>query len=144
MMPQRLGANYISADNTREYPVMLHRAILGSLERFIGILIENHSGALPFWLSPFQISILTITDDQASYAQELDEIFKKNNIRVNLDLRNEKISYKIRQHVMQKIPYICVLGNNEVGNRTLSVRFRGEDKSRTYTIEDFVGFLSSL
>ncbi|MEL0232580.1 MAG: threonine--tRNA ligase, partial [Hyphomicrobiales bacterium] len=144
MMPQRLGANYISADNTKEHPVMLHRAILGSLERFIGILIENHSGALPFWLSPFQISILTITDDQVSYAQELDEIFKKNNIRVNLDLRNEKISYKIRQHVMQKIPYICVLGNNEVSNRTLSVRFRGEDKSKTYTIEDFLSFLSTL
>ena len=86
----------------------------------------------------------TITDDQASYVQELDEIFKKNNIRVNLDLRNEKISYKIRQHVMQKIPYICVLGNNEVNNRTLSVRFRGEEKSRTYSIEDFLSFLSSL
>ena len=78
------------------------------------------------------------------YAQELDEIFKKNNIRVNLDLRNEKISYKIRQHVMQKIPYICVVGNNEVNNRTLSVRFRGEEKSRTYSIEDFLSFLSSL
>ena len=90
MMPQRLGAFYISADNIKEHPVMLHRAILGSLERFIGILIENHSGALPFWLSPFQISILTITDDQANYAQELDEIFKKNNIRVNLDLKMRK------------------------------------------------------
>ena len=76
--------------------------------------------------------------------QELDEIFKKNNIRVNLDLRNEKISYKIRQHVMQKIPYICVVGNNEVDNRSLSVRFRGEDKSKTYSIEDFLSFLSSL
>ena len=144
MMPQRLGANYISADNTKEHPVMLHRAILGSLERFIGILIENHAGALPFWLSPFQVSILTITDYQANYALELEEIFKKNNIRVNLDLRNEKISYKIRQHVMQKIPYICVIGNNEVDNRSLSVRFRGEDKSKTYSIEDFLSFLGTF
>jgi threonyl-tRNA synthetase len=143
MMPQRLGASYISADNIKEHPVMLHRAILGSLERFIGILIENHAGALPFWLSPIQISILSITDDQASYAKELDEIFKKNNIRVNLDLRNEKISYKIRQHVMQKIPYICVVGNNEVNNRAVSIRSRGEDKSRTYSIEDFLSLLGT-
>jgi threonyl-tRNA synthetase len=143
MMPQRLGASYISADNIKEHPVMLHRAILGSLERFIGILIENHAGALPFWLSPIQISILSITDDQASYAKELDEIFKKNNIRVNLDLRNEKISYKIRQHVLQKIPYICVVGNNEVNNRAVSIRSRGEDKSRTYSIEDFLSLLGT-
>ena len=143
MMPQRLGASYINAENTKEHPVMLHRAILGSLERFIGILIENHAGALPYWLSPFQICILTITDDQVSYAKELEEIFKKNNVRVNLDLRNEKISYKIRQHVMQKIPFICVLGNNEVNNRSLSVRFRGEDKSKSYFIEDFLSFLGT-
>jgi threonyl-tRNA synthetase len=124
-MPQRLGAEYVDVDNTRKVPVMLHRAIVGSLERFIGILIENHAGAMPLWLAPVQIAVLNISDAQAEYAQSVAQNLKKQGFRVQLDLRNEKITYKIREHSVQKLPYIVVIGDKERDAGTVAVRARG-------------------
>ena len=124
-MPVRLEAEYVAEDNSRKVPVMLHRAILGSLERFIGMLIENHAGALPLWLAPVQVSILNISDAQADYAQSVAQNLKKQGFRVQTDLRNEKITYKIREHSLQKLPYILVVGDKERDANTVAVRARG-------------------
>jgi len=124
-MPGRLGAEYVADDNTRKVPVMLHRAIVGSLERFVGILIENHAGALPLWLAPVQIAVLNISDAQSEYAQAVAQSLKKQGFRVALDLRNEKITYKIREHSIQKLPYIVVIGDKERDANTVAVRARG-------------------
>jgi threonyl-tRNA synthetase len=124
-MPVRLEAEYVAEDNTRKVPVMLHRAILGSLERFIGMLIENHAGALPLWLAPVQIAILNISEAQSDYAQTVAQNLKKQGFRVHLDLRNEKITYKIREHSIQKLPYIVVIGDKERDANTVAVRARG-------------------
>jgi threonyl-tRNA synthetase len=127
-MPGRLGATYIAEDGSKQVPVMLHRAILGSLERFIGILIEEHAGALPLWLAPVQAVILTITDDQHDYARKLGQTLSKQGWRVESDLRNEKIGFKIREHTLQRIPYLLVVGKKEAQEGTLAVRTRkGED-----------------
>ncbi|MBE9516100.1 MAG: threonine--tRNA ligase [Proteobacteria bacterium] len=127
-MPGRLGADYVAEDGSKQVPVMLHRAILGSLERFIGILIEQHAGAMPAWLAPQQVVILNITDDQADYCQQLEKNLKNQGFRVNSDLRNEKIGFKIREHTLQRIPYLLVVGNREVQDGTIAVRTRtGED-----------------
>ena len=124
-MPGRLGAEYVAEDNTRKVPVMLHRAIVGSLERFVGILIENHAGAMPLWLAPVQIAVLNISDAQSDYAQKIAQNLKKQGFRVCLDLRNEKITYKIREHAIQKLPYIVVIGDKERDANTVAVRARG-------------------
>lgn len=124
-MPGRLGAEYVSDDNSRQIPVMLHRAIVGSMERFIGILIENHAGALPLWLAPVQVSVLNISESQAEYAMKVAENLKKQGFRVNTDLRNEKITYKIREHSIQKLPYIIVIGDKERDANSVAVRTRG-------------------
>lgn len=124
-MPGRLSAEYVSDDNSRKVPVMLHRAIVGSMERFIGILIENHAGALPTWLAPVQVAVLNISESQAEYAKSVAENLKKQGFRVHLDLRNEKITYKIREHSMQKLPYIIVVGDKERDANTVAVRTRG-------------------
>ncbi len=124
-MPVRLEAEYVAEDNTRKVPVMLHRAILGSLERFIGMLIENHAGALPIWLAPVQVAILNISEGQSEYAQKLEQHLKKQGFRVHSDLRNEKINYKIREHSVQKLPYIVVVGDKERDANTVAVRARG-------------------
>ena len=137
-MPVRLEAEYVADDNTRKVPVMLHRAILGSLERFIGMLIENHAGALPLWLSPVQISILHITDGQADYALKLEQILKKQGFRVQSDLRNEKITYKIREHSIQKVPYIIVVGDKEREANTVAVRARGNVDLGVMSIDSLV------
>jgi len=127
-MPGRLGATYIAEDGSKQVPVMLHRAILGSLERFIGILIEEHAGALPTWLAPVQAVILTITDEQQDYARKLEKTLAKHGWRVESDLRNEKIGFKIREHTLQRIPYLLVVGKKEAQEGTLAVRTRkGED-----------------
>jgi len=127
-MPGRLGAHYIAADSSKQVPVMLHRAILGSLERFIGILIEEHAGALPAWLAPLQALVLTITDKQADYARNLENSLRKQGFRVESDLRNEKIGFKIREHTLQRIPYLLVVGEREAQTGTVAVRTRtGED-----------------
>ena len=112
-MPYRLGAEFVAEDNTRQTPVLLHRAIVGSLERFIGILIENFGGALPLWLSPVQVGVASITSDQVEYASMISEKLRESEIRVTEDLRNEKISYKIRELSLRKIPYILIIGNEE-------------------------------
>ncbi|MBL8385248.1 MAG: threonine--tRNA ligase [Burkholderiales bacterium] len=124
-MPERLGAEYVAEDNARRIPVMLHRAIVGSLERFIGILIENSAGAFPLWLAPVQAVVAPITDAQAGYASEIQQSLKKHGFRVESDLRNEKISYKIREHSLQKVPYVLVVGDKEKAAGTVAVRARG-------------------
>ncbi len=128
-MPARLDASYVAEDGSKQVPVMLHRAILGSLERFIGILIEEHAGSLPLWLAPIQAVILTITDEQNEYAKKIEKILKKQGIRVESDLRNEKIGFKIREHTLQRIPYQLVIGKREQEENTVAVRTRkGEDQ----------------
>ena len=127
-LPKRLGAEYIAEDNNRKIPVMLHRAILGSMERFIAILVEHYAGLMPLWLAPIQAIILNITDSHIKYSQEIIEILRKNNIRCESDLRNEKITYKIREHSIQRIPYLLVVGDREVQNKQVAVRTqKGED-----------------
>jgi len=137
-MPARLGAGYITEDNTKKIPVMLHRAILGSMERFIGILIEHHAGALPLWLSPEQVIVLNISKNQADYVLSITDQLKQAGIRVSSDLRNEKISYKIREHSMQKIPYLLIIGDKEVESRTVTVRERSGQDLGSMAIEDFI------
>jgi len=137
-MPVRLEAEYAAEDNSRKVPVMLHRAILGSLERFIGMLIENHAGALPVWLAPRQVSILNISEGQIEYAQKLEQNLKKQGFRVHTDLRNEKITYKIREHSMQKIPYIVVVGDKERDANTVAVRARGNVDLGVMSIDSLV------
>jgi threonyl-tRNA synthetase len=124
-MPARLGAEYVAEDNTRQVPVMLHRAIVGSLERFIGILIEHYAGALPLWLAPVQAIVLTITDRQIQYAERVAAALKAAGLRVATDLRNEKITYKIREHSLQKLPYQLIVGDKEQEGQTVAVRTRG-------------------
>jgi threonyl-tRNA synthetase len=124
-MPGRLGATYVAENGGREVPVMLHRAILGSLERFIGILIEHYAGALPVWLAPTQAVVLTITDHQMDYAVRLERFLAQQGFRVKADLRNEKIGYKIREHTLQRVPYLLVVGDREVASETVAVRTRG-------------------
>ncbi|MDC0542500.1 threonine--tRNA ligase [Methylophilaceae bacterium] len=127
-LPERLGAEYISEDNSRKNPVMLHRAIVGSMERFIGILIEHYAGFMPLWLSPVQVIVLNIADAHSGYAKEVTESLRRNNIRCNSDLRNEKITYKIREHSIQRVPYILVVGGREKETNQVSVRNqKGED-----------------
>ncbi len=127
-MPGRLGATYIAEDGSKQVPVMLHRAILGSLERFIGILIEQHAGTFPLWLSPVQLVVMNIVDKQADYAREIVAELEKQGFRVKLDLRNEKIGFKIREHSMQRVPYLLIVGDNELQNNTVAVRTqKGED-----------------
>lgn len=125
VLPERLGAEYVSEDNSRKRPVMLHRAIVGSMERFLGILIEHHAGAMPSWLSPVQAVVLNIAENQADYAREVAQSLQKQGLRVESDLRNEKISYKIREHTLQKIPYLLVVGDKEREAQTVAVRARG-------------------
>ncbi len=140
-MPERLGAHYIAEDNSRKVPVMLHRAILGSLERFIGILIEHYAGALPVWLAPVQAVVLNITDRQAEYVQEVVKALRDKGFRAESDLRNEKIGFKIREHTLQKVPYLLVVGDREVETRTLAVRDRKGQDIGTLGIEDFIARL---
>ncbi|HWU33612.1 MAG TPA: threonine--tRNA ligase [Methylovorus sp.] len=127
-LPERLGAEYVAEDNSRKHPVMLHRAIVGSMERFLGILIENYAGAMPTWLAPVQAMVLNITDSQSAYVQEVVAELRKNGFRVDSDLRNEKITYKIREHSLQKLPYLLVAGDREMQSGQVAVRTRkGED-----------------
>ena len=140
--PGSLGAHYIAEDNSKKVPVMLHRAVLGSFERFIGVLIEHHAGAMPAWLAPEQAIILNITDKQAKYCTQLQESLKNKGFRVSADLRNEKIGFKIREHTLQKIPYLLVVGDKEVESSTVAVRKRGGEDLGTMTFEDFCNHLS--
>jgi len=137
-MPERLDAEYVGEDGARHRPVMLHRAIVGSLERFIGILIEESAGALPAWLAPVQIAVLNITDAQADYARSVAKTLQNQGLRVNLDLRNEKITYKIREHSMQKLPYLVVVGDKEMAAGAVAVRARGGQDLGVMSLDAFV------
>ncbi len=137
-MPERLGAEYVADDNTRQVPVMLHRAIVGSLERFIGILIEHYAGALPLWLAPVQVAVLTITDRQAGYAQGVLRALRAADIRAFADLRNEKITYKIREHSLQKLPYQAILGDKELEAGKVAVRTRTGEDLGAMPLESFI------
>jgi threonyl-tRNA synthetase len=136
-MPERLGAEYVTESSGRQMPVMLHRAIVGSLERFIGILIEQHAGALPAWLAPEQVAVASITDGQAEYAASVAKALQKQGVRAHPDLRNEKITYKIRKHSLQKVPFILVVGDKEKANGTVAVRARGNQDLGVMPLEDF-------
>jgi threonyl-tRNA synthetase len=140
-MPGRLGAEYVAEDNTRRTPVMLHRAILGSMERFIGILIEHYAGAFPLWLAPEQVVIMNITERQAAYAQRVKEALVKQGFRALADLRNEKISYKIREHSLQKVPYQLVVGDKEMQAETVAVRTRSGEDLGPMSLEAFTARL---
>jgi threonyl-tRNA synthetase len=137
MMPERLEAWYIDEHSAKQHPVMLHRAIVGSMERFIGILLEHHAGALPAWLAPLQASVLTITEGQADYAREVAKSLEKQGLRIATDLRNEKIAYKIREHSLQKVPYILVVGDKEKANGAVAVRARGNQDLGVMSVDDF-------
>ncbi|NNM65522.1 MAG: threonine--tRNA ligase [Burkholderiales bacterium] len=137
MMPERLGASYVDEHSARVRPVMLHRAVVGSMERFIGVLIEHHAGALPLWLSPLQAMVLNITDDSAAYAVEVTQALKKQGLRVESDLRNEKITYKIREHSLQKIPYLLVVGDKERASLSVAVRARGNKDLGAFPLSEF-------
>ena len=140
-MPGRLGANYIGEDNEKHTPVMLHRAILGSLERFTGILIEHYEGRFPVWLAPIQVVVATITSKADKYAHKIEEKFIEKGIRVILDSRNEKINYKVREHSVNKIPFIFVVGVNEMNDGTVAIRKLGSDKQEILSIQDSVDLI---
>ncbi|GAB7548742.1 threonine--tRNA ligase [Cupriavidus sp. 8B] len=138
VLPERLHAEYVSEDNSRKRPVMLHRAILGSFERFLGILLENHAGALPAWLAPEQVVVLNIADSQAEYAENVVQLLQKQGFRAKADLRNEKITYKIREHSLQKIPYLLVVGDKERDASQVAVRARGNVDLGVMPVSAFV------
>ncbi len=142
-MAERLDAVYVAEDSSRKHPVMLHRAIVGSLERFIGILIEQHAGALPAWLAPVQVVVASITDGQADYAADVVKSLQKQGVRAALDLRNEKINYKIREHSMQKVPFILVVGDKEKANGAVAVRARGNQDLGVMPLADFLQKITS-
>jgi len=141
-MPERLDAEYVGEDGARHRPVMLHRAIVGSMERFIGILIEQHAGALPTWLAPVQVAVLNITDAQADYARQVAKTLQNQGLRVETDLRNEKITYKIREHALQKLPFIAVVGDKEMAAGMVAVRARGNQDLGVMSLDAFAQRLS--
>jgi threonyl-tRNA synthetase len=136
-MAERLGAEYVAEDSSRRHPVMLHRAIVGSLERFIGILIEQHAGALPAWLAPVQVVVASISEPTADYALEVVKSLQKQGVRAQADLRADKIGYKIREHSLQKVPYILVVGDKEKADGAVAVRARGNQDLGTMSQSGF-------
>ncbi|MEQ1439590.1 threonine--tRNA ligase [Fontimonas sp. SYSU GA230001] len=142
-MPGRLGAEYVDEHSNRQVPVMLHRAMLGSMERFIGILIEHHAGSLPFWLSPVQVVVAPIVSDADRYAAEVCELLRDAGLRAQTDLRNEKINYKIREHALQKIPVMAIVGRKEAEDCTVTLRYRGEEKQETLPLGEAVARLAA-
>ncbi len=142
-MPERLGAEYVAEDGGRRVPVMLHRAILGSLERFIGILIEEHAGSMPLWLAPVQVAVLCITDAHAEYAREVEAALKGAGVRAVADLRNEKIGLKIREHTLSRVPYLAIVGGREVADRSVAVRTRAGEDQKAMPLAAFAERLES-
>jgi threonyl-tRNA synthetase len=142
-MPERLDAQYVGEDGHRHRPLMLHRAIVGSMERFIGILLEQHAGALPVWLAPIQLVVLNITEAQADYAQQVVHTLRKQGFRVESDLRNEKINYKIREHSLQKAPFILVVGDKEKASGAVAVRARGNRDLGAMSVDHFIELINA-
>ena len=141
-MPERLGAEYVTEEGSKRAPVMLHRAILGSIERFMGILIEHYAGRLPLWLAPIQVVVMNITDRQSEYVAKIAENLQNRGLRAITDLRNEKIGFKIREHTIARIPYQIVVGDREVSDKTLAVRREGGE-SMTLSLKDFTDRLKN-
>tara|TARA_B100000989_G_scaffold61322_2_gene42188 strand:- start:6637 stop:7602 length:966 start_codon:yes stop_codon:yes gene_type:complete len=141
-LPERLGATYVTQDGKKKTPVMLHRAMFGSLERFIGILIEHHAGKFPFWLSPEQVAVLPISSDQNDYAIKVKMLLEKKGLRSIIDTRNEKINYKIREHSISKIPVLMICGTKEVNNESITLRRLGHEEQQTISLEDAINKLS--
>jgi threonyl-tRNA synthetase len=141
MMPERLGAEYVDESSSKRHPVMLHRAIVGSMERFLGILIEHHAGLFPVWLAPIQVVVANITDAQADYVESIRKDLANQGFRVTADLRNEKIGYKIREHTLQRVPYLVVIGDREKENGTVAVRSRSGDDLGSMSLDQFVSRL---
>jgi threonyl-tRNA synthetase len=141
-LPERLDAEYVGEDGSKHRPVMIHRAVLGSFERFIGVLIENYSGKLPFWLAPRQVAVATIISDVDDYASEVIDLLKSAGIRCHADTRNEKISYKVREHSAAKVPVIMALGKREKSDRTVSIRRIGSDKTESMSLDEAVKILT--
>jgi threonyl-tRNA synthetase len=137
-LPERFGLTYVDSDGERKRPVMIHRVVLGAVERFIGVLIEHFAGAFPLWLSPVQAIVMTITDRHQGYAREVAGALRGEGVRVEEDLRNEKIGFKIREARNEKIPYMIILGDKEMEGRTLAVRKRGEEGTRVLSMEGFL------
>ena len=137
-MPELLGASYIAEDSSKHTPVMLHRAVVGSMERFIGILIENYAGSYPVWLAPVQVVVISITENQSKYTKKVSNLLKKQGFRVEHDLRNETIGLKIRDHAMQRVPYQIILGAREQEESTVAVRTRNSEDLGSMTLEDFI------
>ena len=143
-LPQRFGIHYIDRDGNKQTPVMIHRAIVGSIERFIGILIEHYAGKFPFWLAPTQIVVASVTDESIEYAQQVHTRLTNAGFRAILDTENEKINYKIRAHSVKKIPAIVIIGNNEANNRTLSIRRFGSKDTHTITLSEMLPYFEQL
>lgn len=141
VLPERLDASYVGEDGSRHRPVMLHRAIFGSFERFIGILIEHYAGRFPLWLAPVQVVVATITSDADAYAQQVLERLKAAGLRAELDVRNEKINYKVREHSVAKVPVLLVVGKREAEEQKLSVRRLGSQDQTTETLDDAIASL---
>ena len=142
VLPERLDATYVGEDNSRHRPVMLHRAILGSFERFIGVLIEHYAGRLPMWLSPVQVVLATITNDADDYAEQAAQAMRAEGLRVELDLRNEKIGYKVREHSLAKVPVIAAIGQREADEGTLALRRLGDKGQQVVSLNDAIAALS--
>jgi threonyl-tRNA synthetase len=141
-LPERFKMGYTGSDNTEHQPIMIHRALMGSLERFIGVLIEHYAGAFPLWFAPVQARILNITDDQAEYGEAVFKELRKAGIRVEKDLRNEKLNYKIREAQVAKIPYMLIVGDKEVADKTVTVRLRNGENLSPMTISDFIALIA--
>jgi threonyl-tRNA synthetase len=140
-LPERFELSYVDSDGQRKRPVMLHRVILGAMERFIGVLIEHYAGKFPLWLSPLQVLVMTITDDQIEYARTVQEAMMAEGIRSQLDTRNEKLNLKIREGIMKKVPYLVILGKKEVEGKTLSIRARDGGEEKNVAVADFINKL---
>jgi threonyl-tRNA synthetase len=141
-LPERFQMEYVAEDGARHRPIMIHRALLGSLERFFGVLIEHYEGKFPTWLAPVQAVVLSITDAQAGYARSVGESLRNQGFRAEADLRNEKIGLKIREHTLQRVPYMLVVGGREVDNNTVAVRLRGGEDLGSVSLKDFCGRLN--
>ena len=142
VLPERLDASYVAEDGQKHRPVMLHRAILGSFERFLGVLIEHYAGKFPLWMAPTQVVVATITGDADAYAQQVFEKLQEAGLRAQIDLRNEKISYKIREHSVGKVPYIFVVGKKEAESQKVAVRILGDTQQQFLDLEDAMGMLA--
>jgi threonyl-tRNA synthetase len=143
-LPQRFNLEYVAEDGSRKQPVMVHRALYGSVERFFGVLIEHYAGAFPVWLSPVQVAMIPISERHAEYANKVADQLKAIGVRVHVDSRNEKMNAKIREHAMQKVPFLLVVGDKEAESGNVNVRTRGQEKTETITAVEFVEKIGKL